>query len=133
MKIGMAKAAACFGDTALIIKGYSLSCGECGDGVLAYNGSPSWLAGFAEYYVGPKAGVAGIDPMNGFGVFVDPSRAIAFPAPDVLVSVTGHFNDPAAQTCVMTPNSVDSPVLDPAAVISICAQRFVATGVKSSP
>jgi hypothetical protein len=130
VQIGVTTAASCYGDTSLTVEGYSLDCGGCG-GVDEYDRTPSWLATFIPlYFVGPEAGAAGLDPTYGFPVFVDPASGISFPAPGMRLRVTGHFNDPIASTCTMTPKpGSGASALDPASVITTCRQSFVVTAV----
>jgi hypothetical protein len=130
VQLGTANAASCFGQTELTIEGYTLGCGGCG-GVDEYDRTPSWLATFIPlYFVGPNAGEAGIDPASGFPVFIDPASGLVFPPPDTLVRVTGHFNDPIALTCQVTPKPGSSaPPLDPNDVIATCQRSFVVTAV----
>jgi hypothetical protein len=46
------------------------------------------------------------------------------------VRVTGHFNDPAALTCTMTPvPGSGASALDPNSVITSCKQAFVVSAV----
>jgi hypothetical protein len=128
--LGVTTAAACFGQTALTIEGFSVDCGGCG-GVELYDRSPAWLATFIpQYFVGVLPGVPGLDPSMGVPVFVDPATGISFPAPGTRVRVTGHFNDPAALTCTMTPTpGSGASALDPASVIRACKESFVVTAV----
>ena len=126
----MATAASCYGQTSLTIEGFSLDCGGCG-GVDTYDRSPAWLATFIpQYFVGLLPGTAGLDPTMGFPVFVDPATGIAFPEPGARVRVTGHFNDPVALTCRMTPKpGSGAAALDPNSVITVCKESFVVTAV----
>ncbi len=128
--MGVATAAACYGQASLMVQGYSLGCGGCG-GVDEYDRSPSWLATFIPlYFMGPTAGAPGVDSTQGFPVFVDPATGISFPAPGALVQATGHFNDPLSSTCQVTPKPGSSaPPLDPAKVVTSCQQSFVVTAV----
>jgi hypothetical protein len=128
--VGVATAAACFGQASLTIEGFSVECGGCG-GVDLYDRSPGWLAMMIpEFFVGVLPGVAGLDPTMGFAVFVNPATGISFPAPGPRVRVTGHFNDPAALTCTMTPQPGSGvSALDPNSVITTCKQSFVVTAV----
>jgi hypothetical protein len=123
-------AADCYGATQLTIQGYSVDCGGCG-GVDTYDRSPSWLAlSIPEHFVGVSAGVAGADTITSFPVFIDPATGIKFPAAGALVRVTGHFNDPIAKTCKVTPiPGSGASALDPASVITACRASFVVTAV----
>lgn len=123
-------AAACYGDTSLTIEGYSVPCTGCG-GLDEYDRSPSWLAlNVPQYSVGTTPGTPGQDVATSFPVFIDPATGIAFPPAGALVRVTGHFNDPIAKTCRVTPKPGSSvSALDPASVITACRASFVVTAV----
>lgn len=130
IQIGTFMAAYCFGQADLKMDGYTLGCGGCG-GVDEYDRTPGWLAMFIPaYFLGPTAGEPGIDPTVGFPFFVDPALGLTVPAPDTMVHVTGHFNDPIATTCTVVPKAGSSaPPLDPNEVIASCEQSFVVTAV----
>jgi hypothetical protein len=123
-------AAGCYGDTQLTIQGYSVDCGGCG-GVDTYDRSPAWLAvAIPEFFLGGTLTATGGDAVTSFPVFINPSTGIKFPAAGSLVRVTGHFNDPIAKTCKVTPiPGSGASALDPASVITACRASFVVTAV----
>jgi hypothetical protein len=123
-------AADCYGDTQLTIQGYSVDCGGCG-GVDTYDRSPAWLAvAIPEFFLGGTLTATGGDTVTSFPVFINPSTGIKFPAAGSLVRVTGHFNDPIAKTCKVTPiPGSGASALDPASVITACRASFVVTAV----
>jgi hypothetical protein len=112
---------ACFGAMQIVLEG-TYGCSGCG-GSRPGTYEPKWLA----------------FPMNSFplSVSADDGRSLALrlrpdgpPPPDAgsIARVTGHFDDPAAQTCRMSvpPSDDASPVpIDPAIAILICRQEFV--------
>jgi hypothetical protein len=130
VQIGTAKAASCFGQTALTVDGYTVGCGGCG-GVELYDRTPNWLAMMIPlYFMGPTAGESGIGPTLGFPVFIDPALGLVFPPLDTPVRVTGHFNDAIARTCRVVPMAgLSAPPLNPNAVIARCQQSFVVSAV----
>lgn len=65
-------------------------------------------------------------------VAVDPTSGVSLAGPNTSVRVTGHFDDPAAQTCQMTeplPSSVGGTPEPAAQVIEGCRTTFVVTEV----
>jgi hypothetical protein len=123
-------AAACYGGAALTIEGYSVDCGGCG-GVDEYDRSPAWLAlNVPRYALSGSVPTPGQEQITSFPMFMDPASGIVFPAAGSFVRVTGHFNDPAAATCKVTPKPGSSvSALDPASVITACRASFVVTAV----
>lgn len=63
--------------------------------------SPSWLDPFARPTLWSGEGV-NWDTGAGFEVFVDPATDVALPTSPGWYTMTGHFDDPAAATCVRT-------------------------------
>ena len=70
---------------------------------------------------------SGLMPLDAYW---DPSsglKAASFPA-GATIQVTGHFDDPAAQSCHVTSAAGQSP--EPAAeVVLACRETFIVTGV----
>ena len=119
----------CFGDQRLTVTGYVVDCGGCG-GTSPMNASPSWLIdplGYSRFWLSPTAsGNSG----TGVGVDVDPAHPIRIPADRTKVRLMGHFDDPAAATCRLTPSAGNGAELPPPAVAILqCREKFVATGV----
>jgi hypothetical protein len=110
---------ACFGSTRIVLQGVS-GCDGCGG--LAFGlFEPEWLI---HPLTGEPLRVAAAGP--GIMVRFDPAGP-ARPAPGSIVRVTGHFDDPAAQTCRLGeggPDDTPVPVV-PAIAILTCRQEFV--------
>ena len=87
---------------------------------------PAWLAcsGYSLRAVG-ETGKVGVPELF---VAIDPSIT-AFPDAGTTVRVTGHFDDPAAQTCHDTFALPDASPEPAETVIARCERQFVVTGV----
>jgi hypothetical protein len=116
----------CFRDEPLSFEGYVVQGFGCN---ITGTFEPEWLAH-------PCANMSFISPVaSGDG---DGRLFLHFPAPGVtnptveldagqLVRIVGHFDDPAAETCVMEADTVTAD--DPAAAIARCRARFAVTEV----
>jgi hypothetical protein len=120
----------CYGDEPLSFEGYvvqGFGCNVIGDF------EREWLAH-------PCANMSFISPVassDGDGLLF-----LHYPAPGVtnptlelnagqLVRIVGHFDDPAAETCVMQADTVTAG--DAAAAVARCRARFAVTGVEVLP
>ena len=126
---------ACFGSAPLTVEG-TFGCEECSGGELGTH-APSWLAGHGGGALGDRS-----DPeRRPIWLYFPP--AVAAPAHDSDVRITGHFDDPTARTCVMDPivwlGDDAATLLPPDAfaelVVQTCRQRFVVDSLEvlSSP
>lgn len=87
---------------------------------------PAWLT-CSGWFLRP-VGATGKVGVPELGIAIDPSIT-TFPAAGTTVRVTGHFDDPRAQTCRNTaelPDSSPEPVED---VIERCRRAFVVTEI----
>lgn len=109
---------ACFGSEALTFEG-TVGCGGCG-GAEAGTFEPAWLASsLAELPIS-------VDPnarIGPFGLRFRPEGP-AMPPNASIVTVTGHFDDPAAAGCVIAPGDPPGPI-DSRTAILACRERFV--------
>ena len=104
---------ACYGDQSLTL---SASQGTCGAGGGPWVWEPSWL--------GLIGGCAlAIDDTNALVMRVPPG----VPGPDgsVPLTVTGHFDDPAASGCTVTTADPAFPAPGPDEAVLICRTEFV--------
>ena len=109
---------ACFGAEQITLEG-TFGCGGCG-GFFAGTFEPSWLA----------------SPVNGAFLSVDPNARLgpltlrfapggpAMPAEGQILRVVGHFDDPAAGGCAVSPGETPVPV-DARAAELYCRSQFV--------
>ena len=119
----------CFGRTSFAIKGFVGTC-ECG-GAALLRGQPGWLidgVGLGTLYLAS----ARSDSMTGeYPTWIDPGRRLRIPKVGRPLEVTGHFDDPAAQTCRLVPEPglpVEMPPRD--ATVAECRQHFVVTAIR---
>jgi hypothetical protein len=91
---------------------------------------PAWLA-CSSFSLQPVGDTRKVGAPQLF-VAVDPSASLSLPSePFAQVQVTGHFDDPAAQTCRETLLGGGAESLAPAAeTIARCRSTFVVTGVE---
>ncbi len=111
---------ACFGDRSLSVVG---TYGRTRHAVGAQPGTyePIWLAAsepadilWVEWGIGPLA------------LHVAPDSGLAFPPEGSIVRVTGHFNDPASATCVVSAFDGEQVMaLDPRTADLYCRERLV--------
>lgn len=130
MAIGEIKAAACYGSQPLTLRGYSSDCGGCG-GVFGAHGVPEWMTWpFAPWYLGEPPG----DESQGrhIGAWLSPSAHLAPPPAGTPVIVTGHYSDPASDSCRLIPDLLPSDLLPAADSIARCQRSFVVTSISTS-
>jgi hypothetical protein len=118
----------CFGGEDLTVRAWSSSCDECWGGPEEY--SPAWLAqptdnqlflSPIENHDGNWSRTAILAP----SVDVDRSREQAW------LEITGHYDDPASQTCRWEPESVVAIYHDgPESLVNDCRRQFVVTSVR---
>ena len=113
---------ACYGSESMTIEG-TFGCGGCG-GLFAGTFEPAWLAAPGGF------DLLSVDPQERIGPFV-----IYFP-PEVerlsggeIVRLTGHFDDPAATGCVVSPGDPPAEIDERTAVL-YCRERFVVESVE---
>jgi hypothetical protein len=114
---------ACFDDHPLTLTG-TWGCQGCG-GTTMGNYEPRWLAYPIQYPLlwidWTTAG--GIGPP--LGLRLAPESGLNFPTePGPIMRITGHFNDPAATTCVMTAPDIQAEVAV-ATAQTFCREQFV--------
>ncbi len=120
---------ACYGDAPLTFDATWLGGGEADCPAAP---EPTWLACSSFSLQAPgdtrKVGVPGLF------VAIHPSASLSIPSdPYVQVRVTGHFDDPAAQTCRET-QLADTETLAPwAETIERCRKTFVVTEAMAAP
>ena len=101
----------CFGDVAVTVEG---TVGHCQGGVVFVE--PGWL-GYACWRVHDDTGA--------MGIHADPESGITFPDDLVRARMTGHFDDPAATTCIYLEEP--NPAFTPSASeqVFLCREAFV--------
>jgi hypothetical protein len=111
---------ACFGDRPLNFTG-TYGCGECG-GTEAGTFEPFWLAGPVHaQFLWVEWGIGGV-----LALHIPPDSGLAFPPEGSIVRTTGHFNDPASTTCVVSMSDGEQVrALDPRTADLYCRERFV--------
>jgi hypothetical protein len=130
--LGFAKAASCYGDGSLSLRGFSSDCGGCG-GAFATSITPNWIGQvYGTWYVSPTVTTAG-GPGPRSPVYLLPSAHLTPPAEGTPVIVTGHFNDIASQDCHYV--SVESYAeLPPSSdAVATCRRSFVVTSITLAP
>ena len=108
---------ACFGDRPMTVVG-TYGCGGCG-GTEPGIYEPSWLAAPVHIdflWVDWRIGA----PLD---LHIAPDSGLAFPPEGSIVRMTGHFNDPAAATCIFT--GADG---NPETIEEGCREAFVVDG-----
>jgi hypothetical protein len=118
--------AACFGDAPITFRGWLTVGGGCG-GFAPGTYQPAWLASpFATYpiIVTPFEAVRG-----GCGSAAQHPELIELPEPQQWVLTTGHYDDPASESCRWTPDPLYRFAVVGEEVVLACRQRFVATEV----
>jgi len=118
---------ACYGDAPLSFDATWLGGGEADCPAAP---EPAWLA-CSPFSLQPPGDTRKVGAPNLF-VAVHPSASLSIPAaPYAQVRVTGHFDDPAAQTCRET-RLGDGSLTPAAQVIERCRRAFVVTEVVAS-
>jgi hypothetical protein len=133
--IGFAKAAACYGNQALTLQGYSSNCGGCG-GTGLPRLTPDWMSaayGYGAWYISPQNTKTTPDGTR-IAVNLLPSANLTPPAEGVPVVVTGHLNDPASQDCRIVPTILnDERELPPTSnAIGLCERSLVVTAISAA-
>jgi hypothetical protein len=102
----------CFGGVSVTVEG---TVGHCQGGVVFVE--PAWL-GYACWAVSDDTGT--------IGLHADPASGITFPDELVRARMTGHFDDPAASTCVYL-EEPDPAGRTPSATeqVFLCREAFV--------
>ena len=125
-------AASCWGGVEIEVVGFVANPEGIG-GVTSFSIEPAWMVSRGHFLsttdsVDPQAGPTG--PF--FPTAVPPSLEAAFRALDRRwVRVSGHFDDRAAATCVVTSSSPDLGAVPTAEqAIAICRTSFVLTSVE---
>ena len=119
------RALACFGDRTLRFTAYVRDPGDVG-WTYAYGLEPAWFRGTA-FFVAASADLApGTGPITALAI--PPGLGDLQPAHvGHWVTVTGHFDDPAAQTCVASGEAGVAPTT--AEAVLICRSTFVVASV----
>lgn len=89
---------------------------------------PAWLA-CSAFSLQPLGDTRKVGAPQLF-VAVDPSASLSISEPFAQVRVTGHFDDPAAQTCHETALGGAESLAPAAETIARCRSTFVVTGVE---
>lgn len=114
---------ACYGDMPLTLEGTFGGCHQGSDPGF----SPSWLGaqGCLLYPYDAQQGIQIPDP-GGLTMHFQGEIGVPYDQSGVAIRVGGHFDDPAALTCVSTERE---PSLSPELVVFSCRTQFVATQV----
>lgn len=109
---------ACFGDRSMTVVG-TYGCPVCGS-YLPGTYSPEWLApGRLSYLTSSQ-------DARPLVLHFAPDSGLQAPPNASIVRATGHFNDPAATTCVFTPpEDLVWRVFDPLNSVLYCREQFV--------
>lgn len=109
---------ACFGPEQMTLEG-TFGCGGCG-GLFPGSYEPNWLANPFN------AAFLSIDPNARVGPFVMrfAPGGPAVPADGQILRVVGHFDDPSAAGCTVSPGEPPVP-LEPRAAELYCREQFV--------
>ncbi|MDQ2941876.1 MAG: hypothetical protein M3R05_06780 [Chloroflexota bacterium] len=125
-----ALAVACLGDTPLTFRAWSVECSCFSDA--PPGGVPAWLAT-------PGSNQLALSPIESFDgwwapAVLDPSLKQDRAWRLAWLEVTGHFDDPAAAGCRLTPSRDDvASYQGRQSVIDSCRQQFVVTSVVPVP
>jgi hypothetical protein len=115
----------CYGDETLRFAAYVRDPGEVG-WVYAYGIEPAWFRGLGLFVATTSGQKPGYGPITALAI---PPGLGDLQAAQVghWVTVTGHFDDPAAATCTATGEPGVAPTS--AMVVTICRSIFVVAGV----
>jgi hypothetical protein len=105
---------ACFGDRSLMVAS-AFGCHTCGYPGIPGTYEPAWLA-----HPGNINELSTSRNTRPLVLHFRPDAGLEPPPRASIVRVTGHFNDPAANTCVMASGEVD-----PVSAELYCRERFV--------
>lgn len=125
-----ALAVVCLANTSATFRAWSLECSGCFGGV--GSGTPAWLAT-------PDTNQLALSPIERFDgwwapVVLDPALKQDRAWKNTWLEVTGHFDDPAAKTCELTPTrDEEAYYAGRQSVIDACRQQFVVTSVTPVP
>lgn len=126
-------AAACFGAEPMTLTGWTVGCHSCflSGSFPEGSGQPPWLAQVPDETTLFLAPVR-LGSLGSITAVLDPSlRGAAVPSPFRQVEFTGHFDDPAAQTCRSTPKVFEEDWYGgKAVVIATCRAQFVVTELR---
>jgi hypothetical protein len=124
-------AASCWGTAEISVIGFVAGPEGLG-GTRAYTIDPQWMVSRAHWL----STTSKVDPESGpvgpfFAVAVPPTLEDRFSAFGAhWVTVSGHFNDPAAETCVVTEGTLEPGVVPaPEQTIATCRTAFALTSV----
>ena len=119
--------AECFGDAPITFRAWLSEGGGCG-GYFPGTFEPSWLAALGSML--PIILTPFEVQYGGCGSAAPHPTLTELPDPQRWVMVTGHYNDPAAETCRWTPDPLYkfAPFVRGGLMLG-CRQRFVATAV----
>jgi hypothetical protein len=131
--LGFAKAASCYGNGSLSLRGFSSDCGGCG-GTGQGHMTPAWIGQvYGTWYVSPTITTAG-GPGPRVPVYLLPSAHLTPPAEGTPVIVTGHFNDAVSPDCHFVPGVGVSAELPPNSdAVATCRRSFVVTSITLAP
>jgi hypothetical protein len=109
---------ACFGGEQITLEG-TYGCSGCG-GLFPGTFEPAWLA------PPMNLDLLSTDTATRLGPFAlrFPPGGVAAPPAGQIVRVVGHFDDPAAVSCTVSPGEPPGPV-DPGAAVLYCREQFV--------
>ena len=108
----------CFGSEQITLEG-TYGCGACG-GLSPGTFEPSWLAHPMNFYLLSTDSTTQVGPFN----LRFPPGGPANPPEGQIIRVVGHFDDPAAIGCVVSPGEPPVPI-DPAVAELYCREQFV--------
>ena len=114
---------ACFGSEQITLEG-TYGCGACG-GIFPGTFEPSWLAHPMNFDLLSTDTTTRLGP---FGLRFPPGGPAA-PAAGQIVRVVGHFDDPAAAGCAVSPGEPPVPI-DPQAAGLYCREQFVVESIE---
>ncbi len=124
----------CFGSQDVTLTGWE----DIGSGIDAGESDvsldPAWLGSpAASVLVDQLPETCHLETCDPFlFVHVDPASRLQFELDGVYVVITGHRDDPAAQTCVATPYGEPSTAPTPEPAAPMCAGAFVLTSVREA-
>jgi hypothetical protein len=120
-------AAACFGEAPITFRGWLTAAGGCG-GLRPGTYEPAWLAGNFSRIAIVLAPYE--TPYYDCGSAAQPPTLTQLPAKQRWVVITGHYNDPASESCRFTPTPTYKGAGPGQASLDLyCRQVFVATSV----
>ena len=125
MAIPGSVAAECFGDTPITFTGWLTASDGCG-GYSPGTWEPAWLVSIGATYEIMLTPFEA--PYAGCGSAARHPTLLSLPDQQQWVTLTGHYDDPAARTCHWSPDLLyPGAYSDPAALVVRCQGQFVAT------